>query len=250
MSSADPVLTQKIKERLDAIEAEVERAAEKSGRSSKDVLILAVSKRQPLGIIQTAYAAGLRHFGENYVEEAAEKINQLRELRDIRWEMVGHVQSRKSGAVAADFTRVHSLDSLKLANRLNTARETRQNEPALEVLLQLNVSGEASKEGFPAWEEEQWEAMLPTVSAIQSQTHLRLTGLMAMPPLFDDPQQSRPFLRKLRLAREFFNQQIPHLNLTELSMGTSSDFAVAVEEGATIIRLGQALLGPRNYSIG
>ena len=117
-------------------------------------------------------------------------------------------------------------------------------------MLELNVSGEASKEGLPAWERNQWEDLLPIVSEILSLSHLHLTGLMTMPPLFDDPEQSRPFFRRLRQARDFLNQQIPGLGLRELSMGTSSDYGVAVEEGATIIRIGTALLGPRIYSQG
>lgn len=251
MSDSEPVQIKTIRERLEIITANVDRAATKSGRSLRDVLVLAVSKKQPLSVIEAAYACGLRHFGENYAEEAAVKMELLASLPDIQWEMVGHVQSRKSGLVAEKFWRVQSLDSLKLAHRLNALREgqTGAGSP-LEVLLQLNVSGEASKEGFPAWEKEQWQALLPVVSEVNSLSHLRLTGLMSMPPLFADPQESRPYMRRLRQARDFFNDQIPSLSLTGLSMGTSGDYTVAVEEGATIIRLGQALLGPRVYPTG
>lgn len=250
MAEPNPELIQTIKQRLEIIESNVTLAAEKSKRIASDVLILAVSKRQPLSIIEAAYACGVRCFGENYAEEADEKIKQLSHLTDIRWEMVGHVQSRKSVLVAADFSRVHSLDSLKLARRLDSARASQESPQPLEVLLQLNVSGETSKEGLPAWEKDQWEDLLPIVSEILSLGYLRLTGLMTMPPLFDDPEHTRPFFQKLRQARDYLNQQIPGLALTELSMGTSSDYSVAVEEGATIIRIGQALLGPRIYPQG
>jgi len=245
MTESDPVLVQAIKIRLENVEANVAEAAERSGRASSDVLILAVSKRQPVSVIEAAYASGLRYFGENYAEEASEKIAQFADFNNIHWEMIGHIQSRKSGRVAADFSRVHSLDSLKLARRLDAAREEHDNLPALEVLLELNVSGETSKEGIPAWQEGQWEELLPIVSDFADFKNLHLTGLMTMPPLFDDPQESRPFLQRLRLVRDHLNAQIPGLGLTELSMGTSLDYRVAVEEGATIIRLGQALLGPR-----
>jgi len=114
--------------------------------------------------------------------------------------------------------------------------------------LQLNISGEASKEGLPAWEKDQWKDLLPIVREILSLGYLRLTGLMTMPPLFDDAERARPFFQRLRQARDYLNQQIPDLELTELSMGTSSDYPVAVEEGATIIRIGTALLGPRIHS--
>ncbi len=250
MAENNAELFQTIKERLEIIQSKVTLSAEKSGRSASEVLILAVSKRQPVSVIEAAYACGVRSFGENYAEEAAEKIDQLAHLTDIRWEMVGHVQSRKSGLVAEDFSRVHSLDTLKLARRLDTARSSQEFSQPLEVLLQLNVSGEESKEGLPAWETNQWEELLPIIGEILSLSHLSLTGLMTMPPLFEDPEQSRPFFQRLRQVRDYLNQQIPGLRLTELSMGTSADYSVAVEEGATIIRIGQALLGPRIYPMG
>ncbi len=247
MAESIPELVQSIKQRLEIIETNVAEAVEKSNIRLSDILILAVSKRQPVSVIEAAYACGLRSFGENYVEEAQEKINLLADLTDIRWEMVGHVQSRKSALVAANFSRIHSLDSLKLARRLESAWAGQGSIQPLDVMLELNVSGEASKEGLPAWQRDQWEDLLPTVSEILSLSHLHLTGLMTMPPLFDNPEQSRPFFQRLRQARDFLNQQIPGLELRELSMGTSSDYGVAVEEGATIIRIGTALLGPRIY---
>lgn len=238
-------LTQSIKQRLATVEAGVTRAAEISGRSANDVLILAVSKLHPASVIEAAFACGLRAFGENYAEEAHEKIAQLSQLSGIRWEMVGHVQSRKSAMVAGDFSRVHSLDSVKLARRFEAARAELGSIQPLDVLLQLNVSGEVSKEGLPAWDAAQRDGLLPVVSEILAFPHLRLTGLMTMPPLFEDPERNRLFFQRLRQTRDYLNTQIPNLGLTELSMGTSSDYLVAVEEGATIIRLGTALLGPR-----
>jgi hypothetical protein len=245
MPEPNPELIKTIKQRLETIEANVTLAAEKSGRSMSDVLILAVSKRQPVSVIEAAYACSLRSFGENYAEEAHEKMDQLTHLTDVRWEMVGHVQSRKSALVAAEFARVHSLDSLKLARKLDSSRSQLDSPKPLEVLLQLNVSGEVSKEGLPAWKKDQWEDLLPIVTEILTYGYLRLTGLMTMPPLFENPELSRPYFQKLRQAIDYLNQQISGLRLTELSMGTSSDYPVAVEEGATIIRIGQALLGPR-----
>ncbi len=242
-----PELSHNIKERLEIIKTNVAIATEKSGRPSNEVLILAVSKRQPIGVIEAAYACGVRCFGENYAEEAHEKIALLSHLPDIYWEMVGHVQSRKSGLVAADFSRVHSLDSLKLARKLDAARMEQGSRHPIEVLLQLNVSGETSKEGLPAWRKDQWQDLLPIVSEILSLRQLRLTGLMTMPPLFEDPELSRPFFQRLMQIRDYLNHQSPNLALKELSMGTSSDYRIAVEEGATIIRVGTALLGPRIY---
>lgn len=250
MTETKAELTETIRQRFEVVQSNVARSAEKSGRSLSDVLILAVSKRQPVSLIESAYECGLRFFGENYAEEAVEKMQQLAHLPEIHWEMIGHVQSRKSVLVAANFSRVHSLDTLKLARKLDSARKSRGFTRALEVLLELNVSGEASKDGLPAWKKDQWQELLPFISDIQSYDSLRLTGLMTMPPLFDDPEQSRPFFQSLRQVRDYLNQQIEGLELKELSMGTSSDYSVAVEEGATIIRIGQALLGPRNYLSG
>jgi len=250
MEESHAELIQKIKERLEIIQFKLTLAAEKSGRSASDVLILAVRNRQPIGVFEAGYACGLRSFGENYSAEAVDKIHQLAHLKDVRWEMIGHVQSRKSALVAANFSRVHSLDSLKLARRFDSARSGLDNPQPLEVLLEINVSGEASKEGLPAWKNDQWEDLLPFISEVRSFGCLHLTGLMTMPPLFENPEHSRPFFQRLRQARDFLNQQIPGLELTELSMGTSADYGVAVEEGATIIRIGQALLGPRIYPKG
>jgi len=247
MPEPNPDLEQTIKQRLEIIQANVFFAVEKSGRALSDVLILAVSKRQPVSVIESAYACGLRSFGENYAEEADEKISQLVYLSDIRWEMVGHVQSRKANLVATDFARMHSLDSLKLARKLDYGRAELGTREPLEVLVQLNVSGEASKEGLPAWNKDQWQDLLPIVSEILSLRQLRLTGLMTMPPLFEDPELSRPFFQRLMQIRDYLNHQSPNLALKELSMGTSSDYRIAVEEGATIIRVGTALLGPRIY---
>ncbi len=250
MEESHVELVQKIRERLEIIRSKLTLAAEKSGRSASDVLIMAVSKRQPISVIEAGYACGLRSFGENYAEEAVEKIHQLDHLNDVRWEMIGHVQSRKSALVAANFSRVHSLDTLKLARRFDSARSSLGKPQPLEVLLELNVSGEASKEGLPAWKNDQWEDLLPFIGEIQSFGGLQLTGLMTMPPLFENPEHSRPFFQRLRQALDYLNHQIPGLGLTELSMGTSADYCVAVEEGATIIRIGQALLGPRIFRTG
>ena len=249
MAQTNPELIQGIKQRLEVIETNIALAANKSDRRLSDVLVLAVSKRQPVNVIEAGYACGLRSFGENYVEEAQEKINQLAALEDIRWEMIGHVQSRKSALVAENFSRMHSLDSLKLARRLNSARSTLSSPQVMEVMLELNVSGEASKEGLPACNLKEWEDLLPFINEILSLKYLRLTGLMTMPPFVDDGEENRIYFERLRQVRDFFNQQIPSLGLTELSMGTSCDYVVAIEEGATIIRIGTALLGPRIYPL-
>lgn len=225
------------------IQTRVHAACHHSERDPKSVQLLAVSKRQPVRSILAAYRCGLRSFGENYAEEAAEKMEQLANLPDIMWEMVGHIQSRKARLVVAGYQRIHSLDSLKLAQLLNQLRE---GEPQ-EVLLEVNVSGEESKGGFAAVTEADQNALLSVIQKMAGLDHLRITGLMAMPPLQHDPEQNRVYFRRLSDLAVWLNAQQDACTFDQLSMGTSSDFEVAIEEGATIIRLGESIFGPRIY---
>jgi pyridoxal phosphate enzyme (YggS family) len=157
--------------------------------------------------------------------------------------MIGHVQSRKAPLVAQHFALVHSLDSLKLAQRLD--RSAAELGRTLPVLLEFNVSGEKSKHGWDASEESLWKGLLTDVNAIAALPGLKVRGLMTMPPLSTDPEAARVHFRKLRRLRDFLSRQVSQAEWDELSMGTSVDYAVAVEEGATLVRIGQAILGPR-----
>lgn len=232
-----------IQERLASVHEKIALAYKKSGRKPDSVRLVAVSKRQSPELIRAAYSAGLRSFGENYLEEAREKMEALADLKDIQWEMIGHVQSGKAKAVANSFHRVHSLDSEKLARLFDQARET--GKGPLEVLVEVNVSGEESKSGLMALEPGSWPKILEIVQNVRALPRLRLTGLMCMPPLVTDMEANRPYFQKTRQLLSYINENLPGTNLTELSMGTSSDFPVAIEEGATIVRIGEALLGPR-----
>ena len=157
--------------------------------------------------------------------------------------MIGHVQSRKARIVAEEFDFLHSLDSLKLANKLD--RILYETGKVLPVLLEFNVGGEESKSGWDASEENSWADLLQIVEQIQALKNLKICGLMTMPPLFDEPEAARPYFKKLRALQEYFESQIEGLKLRDLSMGTSIDFEVAIEEGATFVRIGQAILGAR-----
>lgn len=236
-------LLSEVQSHYNAVKTRVVKAAERVGRNPDDVLVLAVTKLQSNETINAAYQAGLRTFGESYIEEALPKMESLTSLKDARWEMVGHIQSRKAKWVANAFSRVHSLDSLKLAGLLDKHRDPGLGP--LEVLLQVNLSGEDSKQGIEATDQKDWQDVLTLAKAIKAHKNLKLTGLMTMPPLFADPEDNRPFFRLLRQLRDYLNDKEPSLNLSELSMGTSHDFEVAVEEGATIVRLGSVLLGAR-----
>lgn len=219
--------------------------AQRAGRVPDQIKLVVVTKGHPLETLRQAWAAGIRVFGENYVEEGLEKQLAL-EQGGIEWHMIGHLQSRKARLVSGHFDMLHSLDSVKLANRLD--RFCAEFERRLPVLLECNVSGEASKFGMPAWEEESWSGLAPLVSSILALSHLQLCGLMTMAPFSSDPEAARPYFRRLRRLRDFLASCFPGAFLPHLSMGMSGDYQVAVQEGATIVRIGTAILGPRPAS--
>lgn len=233
-----------IEKRYETVYKQLEEAALRANRDPKEITVLAVSKLQSVEKIRSAYDAGIRFFGESYVEEALPKMEALTDLENVIWEMVGHVQSRKAKLVANSFSRLHSLSSIKLARLLNRHRDTALSP--MEVLIQVNVSGEESKQGVDATEREKWDNVLKFAQELKDYPNLKLTGLMSMPPLFDDPEQNRPYFQKVRELLNYLNEKDSSLNLHELSMGTSYDFVIAIEEGATIVRLGSSLLGERH----
>lgn len=237
----DELLTA-IRVRYTTTQARIAEAARLSGRLPESVHLVVVSKSQPLEVIQTAISAGITIFGENYAEEALDKITALQNIK-VEWHMIGHVQSRKADMIARNFTMLHSLDSVKLAARLD--RYCGELGRRLPVLLEFNVSGEESKFGFPAWEEERWPELESAIEQILSLSHLYVTGLMTMPPFFDDPERTRPYFQRLRRLQGFLKKRFPQANWQELSMGTSIDYMAAIQEGATYVRIGQAILGPR-----
>jgi pyridoxal phosphate enzyme (YggS family) len=157
--------------------------------------------------------------------------------------MIGHIQSRKAKAVCQSFDYTHSLDSLKLANRLD--RFAAEEGRSLPVLLECNVSGEESKTGWPAWQEAEWGNLAEALAPLFDLTHLQMHGLMTMPPFFEDAERARPYFQRLRRLRDFLAERYPGADWSELSMGMSADFQVAVEEGATLVRVGTAIVGPR-----
>ena len=222
---------------------QIESAARKSNRKAGDVRLVVVTKSQPLEIVEAAVEAGAGILGENYPEEGVAKIQALAGRSGVEWHMIGHVQSRKARLVADHFALLHSLDSLKLAQRLE--RFAVEANRVLPVLLEFNLGGEVSKSGWNAAMQSNWDALLPDVSAISDLPHLQIRGLMTMPPLGTDPEDSRRYFRLLRSLRDHLAVQFPRGDWSDLSMGTSADFTVAVEEGATLVRVGTAILGER-----
>lgn len=225
------------------IQAQIHQVAVAAGRSPAEVELVVVTKGHPAGVAQAAYAAGGRVFGENYAEEGAAKRAECRLPSDARWDMIGHVQSRKAQLAAENFDRIHSLDSLKLAVRLD--RFAAQRAQPLRVLLECNVSGEAAKFGFAAWDESAWPLLLPDFEQILALPSLQVGGLMTMAPFFDQPEAARPYFRRLRAFQAFLGRRLPQADWSQLSMGMSGDFVAAIQEGATIVRIGTAIVGPR-----
>ncbi|MEW6094136.1 MAG: YggS family pyridoxal phosphate-dependent enzyme [Chloroflexota bacterium] len=235
----DP-LTASIRERYQRVLGQIAEAGARSGNAPARLVV--VTKSQPMEVVRAAVAAGASLLGENYAEEAVQKIASLGQTA-VEWHMIGHVQSRKAELVAAHFTMLHSLDSLKLASRLD--RFCAERGRTLPALVEVNVSGEESKFGLPAWDEQRWPDLLPVLENLGQFPHLHVCGLMTMPPYFEDSEQARPYFQRMRHLQEFLALRLPKMDWRELSMGTSADFVAAVEEGATFVRIGQAILGPR-----
>ena len=241
-----PELVSSIRENYQSALDQIASAARKSGRDPGDIRLVVVTKSQPLEIVQAAVEAGARVLGENYPEEAVTKIENLAAQSGVEWHMIGHVQSRKARLVTDHFALLHSLDSLKLAQRLD--RFAAERNHVLPVLLEFNVGGEASKSGWDASQAARWNAFLPEISTILDLPHLQVRGLMTMPPLESEVEDSRRFFTSLRTLRDHLASQFPQADWRELSMGTSADYPVAVEEGATLVRVGTAIVGARRYS--
>ncbi len=221
-------------------------AARSAGRDPDTVRLVVVTKAQPLEVVRSVIEAGATIVGENYPEEAVEKVQALGSQTAVEWHMIGHVQGRKAALVAEHFALVHSLDSLKLAQRLD--RFAGELGRTLPVLLEFNVGEEATKSGWMAAREDRWEELLPALASLLALPHLQVRGLMVMPPLGQKAEESRPYFQRTRRLQEWLGRQLQEDRWRELSMGTSLDYEAAVEEGATLVRVGTAITGPRQYS--
>jgi hypothetical protein len=224
-----------IADRVAAVRERIARAAERASRSPADVTLVAVSKTHPPEAVRDAFAAGVRDFGENRVQEAEPKIASTADL-GASWHLVGHLQSNKARRAGTLFELVESVDSLELALRL--ARVGTETGRAVRALVQVDLAGEQAKFGLPEAE------LLATLEALRGKEGLRVEGLMVLPPFFDDPEGARPYFRRLRALRDRAHEA-GLLQGRELSMGMSHDLEAAVEEGATIVRVGTAIFGER-----
>lgn len=245
---SEPLIDQ-IRSKLEMVQERVYQAARVQERDPDSIRLVVVTKNQPAFVVDAAIQAGAKILGENYAEEAIEKMSVMHLRTGVEWHMIGHVQSRKVNLVAANFTLLHSLDSLKLAKKLDKSLNDLSKK--LPVLLEFNIADEMSKSGWQAGgDSNSWHTFLPEIEQLIHLTHLDVRGLMAMPPFSNDPENSRLYFCRLRELRDYLNAQFPGLRLEELSMGTSSDYGIAVEEGASYIRVGQAILGERHKNEG
>ncbi len=243
-----------IEANLRDVQRRIAKAAGRAGRDPAEITLVAVTKMFTVAHIQAAYELGVRHFGENRVREAEEKIpivNQWVEekhtLSPLTWHMVGHLQSRKAKDAIQLFDIIHSVDTLKLAKRLD--RLCRREDRIMPILLEANVSGEESKYGFAlerwAEDEKQRGRFFAIVEEILALPQVEVQGLMTMAPIVADPEEARPYFRRLRLLRDALAERFPGEYWRHVSMGMTDDFEVAIEEGATIVRIGRAIFGER-----
>lgn len=222
----------------EGVQAAIAESCARHGRLREDITLVAVSKFHEVGDIAAIAGAGQLDFGENYVQEAQEKQLALNSCcPDLRWHMIGHVQSRKAPQVAGNFCMIHSLDSARLANALE--KSLRQSGKSQAVLIEVNIGGEAQKAGIAI---EELNAL--GLHVAENCPHLELRGLMCLPPVFDDGTASRPYFAKLRQLKDNLRKELG-MDLPHLSMGMSGDFDAAIGEGATMVRIGTSIFGPR-----
>lgn len=238
MANPDPA-QEALAARLNGVRARLEAAARAAGRSPDEVRLIAISKTHPASLIRRAIELGAEDIGENRVQEAEAKIADVGREK-ARWHLVGHLQANKARRAVKLFDFIHSLDSIELARRLDRLCED-EGRAKLPVLIQVDLGQEETKSGIDESE------LTHLVDVIGPLTHLELAGLMALPPFFDNPEQSRPFFRRLRELRdELVNQGVFGNRKSELSMGMTHDFEVAIQEGATMVRIGTAIFGERD----
>lgn len=228
-----------ISRNIDFIQQRIVKAANAVKRDPKQIHLLAVSKTKPVEAIEQAFSCGITDFGENYLQEALQKQALLNSL-PLNWHFIGPIQSNKTKDIAENFQWVHSIDRLKVAERLNQQRPTKL--PPLQVCVQVNISGEQSKSGCNP------EQLLSLVEAIIKLSNLQLRGLMAIPEPTDDIAVQRAAFASLRQLKENISQQL-NISMDTLSMGMSHDLEAAIAEGATIVRIGTAIFGERNYKV-
>ena len=227
-----------LKKRLESIEDRIKKAAESCGRNPESVRLVAVSKTMPVERVREAIQAGVTILGENYIQEAGDKISAL-SVYPVSWHFIGHLQRNKVKYAVKLFDLIHSVDSLKLAQEVN--KQAKNHNKTQQILIQVNIGEDPSKSGTAT------EGTLQLVQNVSRFENLSVRGLMTMPPFFDDPERVRPCFEELAKLRDLIAaESIPNVAMDELSMGMTGDFEVAIACGATLIRIGTAIFGRRN----
>lgn len=227
-----------IQTNLNQVEENIRTACEKSGRSREEVTLIAVSKTKPVSLLKEAYDAGVRDFGENKVQEMCEKYEVME--KDICWHMIGHLQTNKVKYLIGKTALIHSVDSYKLACEIE--KQAAKQDCIMDILIEVNIAEEESKFGLAE------EEVIHLVKEVAKLPHVRIKGLMTVAPYVVDSEENRPFFRKIKqLSVDIDNQNIDNVSMNILSMGMTGDYMVAIEEGATMVRVGTGIFGERNY---
>lgn len=229
-----------LKEQLEEVEQKIQAACDRSGRKRSEVTLIAVSKTKPLEMLQEAYDLGVRVFGENKVQELEQKYDQL--PKDIQWHMIGHLQTNKVKYIVDKAELIHSVDSIKLAEAIE--KEAEKKNCVAGVLVEVNVAEEESKFGL------KMEEVIPFIEKISRFPHIKVRGLMTIAPFVENPEDNRSIFANLqKLSVDIANKNIDNTNVSILSMGMTNDYEVAIEEGATMVRVGTGIFGARNYTV-
>lgn len=229
-----------LKENLETVEANIQAACDRAKRSRDEVTLIAVSKTKPAGTLKEAYELGVRVFGENKAQELADKYEMLPE--DIQWHMIGHLQRNKVKYIIDKVKLIHSVDSLRLAETIE--KEAQKNNKTVNILIEVNVAREESKFGLMPEEIDGF------VEKIAGFSHLKVKGLMTIAPYVENPEENRAVFAGLRkLSVDIASKNVDNINMSVLSMGMTNDYQVAIEEGATLVRVGTGIFGERNYAL-
>lgn len=229
-----------IKENLEQVRKNIEKACEHAGRDVNEVTLIAVSKTKPVSMLEEAYDAGSRDFGENKVQEIMDKYEML--PRDIRWHMIGHLQRNKVKYIVDKVCLIHSVDSLRLAAEISSQAEKKQAE--VDILVEINIAQEESKFGISR------EEAINLVEEISKLPHIHVKGLMTIAPFVENPEDNRKYFKQIKeLSVDITQKNIDNVSMGILSMGMTGDYMVAIEEGATMVRVGTGIFGERNYNI-
>lgn len=228
-----------LKENFQSVEARIQAACDRAGRSRKEVTLIAVSKTKPVEMLQTIYDAGSRDFGENKVQEMCDKIEQL--PTDIRWHMIGHLQTNKVKYIVGRVSLIHSVDSLHLAQEIE--KQAAKLDVIVPILIEVNIAEEESKFGIHK------EETISLVRELAALPHIRIQGLMTIAPYVENPEDNRAYFRGIKqLSVDIARENIDNVSMDCLSMGMTGDYEVAIEEGATMVRVGTGIFGERNYN--